>query len=165
MTTFSYVRVSGGRKHMCRGISFHNFGESNTENVQLTNIQNYLDESCVIMSRSVDCARIFMNTEIFTNGNMIFKEIIFNFSNNKWMLKVSGKLVDFRRLGIFDDFDKSEHNLSVIFYIVKSLQICTGLDVIHMKTIPTYIRAENISFSQDENKVIRKMRCSKCKRV
>lgn len=157
MTKFSYIRVSGGRKH--------NFNESNTENVQLTNIQNYLDESCVIMSRSVDYARIFIKTEIFTNGNMIFKEIIFNFSNNKWMLKVSGKLVDFSRLGISDGFDKSEHNLSVIFYIVKSLQICQGLDVIHKKTIPTYITADNIAFSQDENKGISKMRCSKCKRV
>ncbi|KAJ8313193.1 hypothetical protein KUTeg_009256 [Tegillarca granosa] len=160
----SHIRVSSGRKHIYTGISFNDldtrYGE---ELLQISNIQNHLYYNTFLMYKTESYVKIGMMSNILANDNVIIKEVTLNFTTRKWNLKIRGKTIAFKRLGVSDNFNNTVSNLRTILYIVKMIRICTGLDVVQKKAIPVRIICEKISYVSDENfGGIRKMRCGSC---
>lgn len=85
-----------------------------------------------------------MTSDIVSNGNILMKEIILNFNNQTWSLKVRGTEIDLEKLSISNHFDSSKENLDEIFYVTSKIDICIGLEVVNKKHIPVHVRTEEI---------------------
>jgi hypothetical protein len=55
-----------------------------------------------------------MTSDTVSNGNILMKEIILNFNNQTWSLKVRGTEIDLEKLSISNHFDSSTSLLSFI---------------------------------------------------
>lgn len=120
---------------------------------------------CLILKHSNDSATILMASDVVSNGNILMKEIILNFNNKTWSLKVRGTEIDLEKLGISNHFDSSKENLDEIFFITRKIDICLGLEVANKKHIPVHVRTEEISFTSNENSCGLRMRSRSCNAV
>ena len=75
-----------------------------------------------------------MTSDIVSKGNILVKEIILNFNDQIWSLKVRGTEIDLEKLGISNNFDSSKENLDEIFYVTNKIDICIGLEVANKGT-------------------------------
>ena len=160
-TKHSRIRCSTGRKHVYSGIAYKQSSLNSTlqEKVQLTNIENFLESGHVLLSKTQYIAKLGMMTDFTANGNIVFKELSFNFSSEMWDLKVRGKQVNLENLGISKYFDGTIENLKDILYLVKLLKLCKGIPVNDKKSIPVYITTELI---EENGTSCKSMRCSTC---
>lgn len=117
---------------------------------------------CLILKHSNDSATILMTSDTVSNGNILMKEIILNFNNQTWSLKVRGTEIDLEKLSISNHFDSSKENLDEIFYVTSKIDICIGLEVVNKKHIPVHVRTEEISFISNENSYGLRMRSRSC---
>jgi hypothetical protein len=65
-----------------------------------------------------------MTSDTVSNGDILMKEIILNFNNQTWSLKVRGTEIDLEKLSISNHFDSSKENLDEIFYVTSKIDIC-----------------------------------------
>jgi hypothetical protein len=114
---------------------------------------------CLILKHS---ATILMTSDTVSNGDILMKEIILNFNNQTWSLKVRGTEIDLEKLSISNHFDSSKENLDEIFYVTSKIDICIGLEVVNKKHIPVHVRTEEISFISNENSYGLRMRSHSC---
>lgn len=129
----------------------------------LTEIENHLDEECVLLSKSLVDAKIGVMSNITANGNRVIKEITLNFILKTWNLEVRGVTINLKTLGLLPEFDLTLRSWRNILYVVKRIRLCKGLVVSDKKTIPIHITAEVIEDeSKDDQISSRYMRCSGC---
>ncbi|XP_033750975.1 uncharacterized protein LOC117335144 [Pecten maximus] len=165
--TNTRVRIGGkngcnGRRFMFKGISFCGLSHDNIEFITVENLELNLERPCMLSSKSQQSAVILMPANILTNGNMLMKEIILNFSEKRWQLNVRGRSVDLSHFGISDKFDLTLGNLKTILHIVKSLDLCLGCDMNEKRPVPYHILCEHVTSKIGHQDTVRKLRSLHC---
>jgi hypothetical protein len=100
-------------------------------------------------------------TDIIINGIRILKELSIDFLTNKYSLTVLGKNVNIESLGLSQCDLSSADELHALFYILKKVNLCHGIELNDKKrSIPQHITLEHSS-----NSTLPRLRCNTCEVV